>query len=62
MAITSYGRETTAMAARGAYDHWQGNMLRPQINDRLVATGSSPVRAHYSLKCFIVIMRTCQDR
>ena len=46
VAITSCGRET------------KGNMLRPEIDSQLVAAGSSPVRAHYSLKCF-VMMRTC---
>ena len=49
--ITFYGREKTAMTARGACDHWQGNMLQPEIDGRLVAAGSSPVKAHYSLKC-----------
>ena len=58
VAITSYGRETTTMTARGACDHWQGDMLRAEIDGRLVAAGSSPMKAHYSLKCF-VIMRTC---
>ena len=44
MAITSYSRETAAMAAREARDHWQRNMARPEIDGRLVAAGSSPVR------------------
>ena len=54
VAITSYGRETTAMAAGGACDHWQGNMLRTEIDDWLVTTGSIPVRAHYSFKSFVI--------
>ena len=49
-AVTSCSRETTVMAARGVCDHWQGNMLRPEINGRSVAAGSSPVKVHYSLR------------
>ena len=54
MAITSCGRETTAMAAGGACDHWQGNMLRPEIDGRLVTAGSIPVRAYYSFQSFVI--------
>ena len=52
-----YGRETTVMAARGVCDHWQGNTLRPEIDGRLVTAGSSPVKVHYSLKCFVIRKR-----
>ena len=30
-------------------------MLRPEIDDRLVAAGNSPVRAQYSLKYLVII-------
>ena len=33
---------------KGACDQWQGNMVRPEIDGRLVTAGSSPVRARYS--------------
>ena len=58
-AVTSCSHETTVMAARGVCDHWQGNMLRPKIDGRALAAGSSPVKIYCSLKWF-VIRRTCR--